>query len=228
MAEQRKYGEDEVREIFALATHDEGGRLPAPGEDDGLTLEEVQAVGGEVGIAPERVAEAAAALDARPTRLPSRTWLGAPVSVGRVVELPRAATEREWQFLVAELRDTFGAKGRVRSEGSVREWSNGNLHAVLEETETGHRLRLGTRKGNAAEASIVGWTFLATGLFLLIAILAKGKMDALFLPLVFGGGGAGTLVWNRLRLPAWAGERERQMEHIATRARELLRGPPQD
>lgn len=225
MSDERRYRDEEVSEIFALAATEGGASLPAPTEEDGLTLGELQAVGREVGLSPEKVAAAAAAIDARPEALPRQSLLGAPVSVGRVVDLPRAATDREWQFLVAELRETFDAKGELSTRGGVREWSNGNLHAVLEETEAGHRLRLATRKGNALEVAVSGGFMLLFGLALVIMILTAGKPEAAFLPVFFGLGGGGALAWNAYRLPKWAAERELQMEHIAARARELLSEP---
>jgi len=227
VANERKYGEDEVREIFALATRTGDASPPAPADPKGLTLGDLQEVGREVGLAPERVARAAATLDARAGTLPRRTLLGAPVSAGRVVELPRAATDREWQFLVAELRETFGAKGEVVSHGGIREWTNGNLHAVLEETEAGHRLRLGTRKGNAMEVVTLGAVGLFMALIMVVAMVSKGKIGLeLLLPGAFALLGGGAVASNLLRLPRWAAEREHQMEHIATRARALLEAPP--
>jgi hypothetical protein len=63
MPKKREYGEDEVREIFALATvRDTEGR-PATPVEDGLTLAEIQQVGREVDIDPEKLAEAASILD---------------------------------------------------------------------------------------------------------------------------------------------------------------------
>lgn len=229
MTQERKYGEDEVGEIFALATTAGEASPPALSDQDGLTLGELQEVGREVGLAPERVAEAAATLDARGATLPRRTLLGSPVSVGRVVDLPRAATDREWSFLVAELRETFGAKGEVTAHGDVREWTNGNLHAVLEETEAGHRLRLGSHKGSAMEVLVLGFAGLGMALLLITALVSKGKvgMELLF-PAFFAVAGGGALASNLLRLPKWAGERERQMDHIAGRARALLTPPPED
>jgi len=227
VTEERKYQEDEVSEIFALAARAGDASLPALPDQEGLTLGELQEVGREVGLAPERVARAAATLDARAGILPRRTLLGAPVSAGRVVELSRAATDREWRFLVAELRETFGAKGHVVSHGNIREWTNGNLHAVLEETEAGHRLRLGTRKGNAMEVVTLGAVGLFMALIMAVAMFSKGKIGLeLLLPALFAFMGGGAVGWNFLRLPRWADERERQMEHIAERARALLEADP--
>ena len=230
MADERKYQEDEVSEIFALAASAGDADLPPLAHQQGLTLDELQEVGREVGLAPERIAEAAAAIDARPEALPRRTLLGVPVSVGRVVELPRAPTERQWQVLVSELRATFGARGRVHSQGEMREWRNGNLHAFLEPTETGHRLRLGTYNGRAKAVTAVGTVGAVVGLFLLATSgldeRTFGTVFATLIPALFALAGGGTLTWHALWSRRWAGERERQMEHIAGRARALLDGPP--
>ena len=121
MADERKYREEEVKEIFDLATNrDDFGRA-AVADEGGLTLAELQEVGLEVGVEPGRIADAALALETRRGVLPRRTSLGMPVSVGRVIELPRAVTDREWEVLVAEFRETFGARGQVTSHGGVRE-----------------------------------------------------------------------------------------------------------
>ena len=233
MADERKYREDEVSDIFALATSADsadGASLPVLADQKGLTLEELQQVGREVGLSPERVAAAAAAVGARSESLPRRTSLGAPVSVGRVVELPRTATDREWQILVAELRETFGARGRVTSHGDAREWTNGNLHAFLEPTEAGHRLRLGTQKTWSKEVNAIGASALVVGLVLLVTSgLDAATFGATFeflIPAMLALGGGGALARNFLRLRRWADNRERQMEHIAGRARALLEATP--
>src|SRR5688500_5955661 len=110
MPDERRYREDEVAAIFeAAASRGSGAGAPTSGE--GMTLAELQAIGSEVGMAPARIAEAAAALDLRRSTL-RVTDLGMPVSVRRAVDLPRPPTDREWGILVAEMRGTFNAKGR--------------------------------------------------------------------------------------------------------------------
>jgi len=134
MAKDRKYGKEEVNEIFDLAfSSREPGRLPSA-DEGGLTLAELQEAGREVGVEPGRIAEAALAVVSKGEVLPNRTFLGVPVSVGRVVDLPRVLTDREWEVLVGDLRETFGARGHVTSHRGMREWTNGNLHVFLEPT----------------------------------------------------------------------------------------------
>ena len=232
---ERRYGEEEVREIFARASRagEETSLVPVHERDrgdEGLTLEALQAIGGEAGLSPDRVARAAAALNADPEIVPRRRLLGLPTTAGRIVDLPREATAREWQFLVSELRTTFDAKGEVRAEGGIREWSNGNLHAVLEQTKDGHRLRLGTAKREETVGMIImGATGLGMAGFLSIVLIADGKAGApMIMPAMFGLGGVAALVAAALRLPRWASERERQMEHIAAWTRDLLSAPPKE
>ena len=229
MAKERRYREEEIKEIFALASSTDEARRPAASDEAGLTLAELQEVGLEVGVEPRRIADAARTLDTRRDVLPRRTSLGMPVSVGRVIELPRAATDRDWDLLVAELRETFGARGQVTSHGGVREWSNGNLHAFLEPTETGHRLRLRTLKGGARALNGMGVAGLAVGLIMLTVFLTGGSspvgMELAMMWLMGMGGGA--LASNLLRLPRWAHKREGQMEYLAGRVGALLEELPQ-
>lgn len=223
MTEERRYREDEIQEIFERAASKEARGVPAPVHEAGLTLSDLQDIGRQVGLEPARIAEAATALDTRPEILPRRTMWGVPVSVGQIVELDRAPTDREWELLVAEIRRTFGARGQLTEAGSLREWSNGNLHVYVEPTETGHRLRMGTLKGNAASVTAMGVVGLGMGIVFLISLLADGKLaKGLFLPVAFMVMGAAALVSNLVGLPKWALQREQQMNHIANRATELI------
>jgi hypothetical protein len=218
MPSERTYGDDEVAEIFRTAAQ------PVP-TGQGLTLAELQAIASQAGLAPERVAEAAAALDLR--REPARrSLLGAPVSASRAIELPRAPTDREWEMIVADLRETFGATGRTASRGEVREWSIGNLHAYVEPTPTGHRLRLGTRKGNAPSMDLIAAAPLVMGLVTAFTILMHGAApSALLMPLALVLLGVAILGGNVFHLRGWAGEREEQMDAVATRTLALLAAP---
>jgi hypothetical protein len=223
MTNQRRYGEAEVAEIFQYAASPHVSDGHAPASERGFSLAELQSIGAEVGIAPERVAEAAAALDVHRVEAPRRrTHLGMPVAVGRTVDLPRAPTDREWEMLLADLRETFGARGKDRSSGGVRTWTNGNLHAHVEPTETGYRLRLGTSKGTAVAASQMGLASLFAGLVLSVLLFAEVLDEDLVVLLVFSLMGAIALAMNAIRLPRWADVREEQMERIAARARVLI------
>src|SRR5438094_6296988 len=148
----RRYTEKEMAAIFRAAT--EGPQSPqrdVPPEE-GLTLADLQAIGREVGISPAAVAQAAQALDIR-RETAARTFVGLPIGVARTVNLNRRLSDPEWERLVVQLREVFNARGTTRSEGSLRQWTNGNLQVLLEPTAAGHRLRFRTLHG-AARASI--------------------------------------------------------------------------
>ena len=223
MTDERRYLEEESEEIFEAAATAGDSDRHALSSAEGFTLAELQEIGLEVGLAPERIADAATALELRRNALPRRTSLGMPISVGRIIDLPRAPTDREWELLVGELRETFNAQGKVGSSGSVRQWTNGNLHAYIEPAETGYRLRLGTLKGNASVMNVVGLAGMGMGMVMFVALVLTGSLaDDLLGPVVFGAMGAATFISNLLRLPRWARRREEQMEYIAARAQALI------
>src|SRR5580765_4339873 len=172
---KRRYGDDEIREIFSLATTGDTTDRPLPVESGGLTLDELQRIGQEAGIEPARVAQAAKTLDARGRVAPMRRSFGLPVSVSRVVDLPRAPTDREWEQLISEFRTTFGVHGRTTTSGGLREWSHGNLHISVEPTERGEQLRLATLKDDALVLN--GFALLTGGMSVLMSavVAAAGK-----------------------------------------------------
>lgn len=226
MADERHYQEDEVAEIFEAASAPALSRGEAA-PTQGLTLAELQAIGREVGIAPERIAEAAASLARSQPPLPRRTELGMPLSAAHVIDLPRALTDREWALVVADLRETFNARGHESSQGLTRQWANGNLHAFVEPTKTGYRLRLGTVKGDALALNRMGGFGIAMGLFVGLVPLMSGDPTATVSGAVaLGGVGVGAFVFNALRLPRWVRLREQQMKEVAERTRALIAEGP--
>src|SRR5687768_14134439 len=128
---ERRYQEDEVREIFELAASESANETRTPAAASGLTLSEIQSIGAEVGLGPAQIARAAAVYSAGPAK-PKRKLLGLPIEVGHMVQLPRPLTDQEWEQLVSELRSTFNAGGKLSVQGNIREWRNGNLHAYIE------------------------------------------------------------------------------------------------
>src|SRR6267143_2094113 len=214
---ERRYSDKEIAAIFRVAA--EAPTIPSREvpADEGLTLSDLQAIGREVGIPADAVAHAAQAIDVR-VGAASRTILGLPLGVARTVNLNRRLTDEEWERLVVQLREVFNARGRTRSDGSLRQWTNGNLQVLLEPTETGHRLRFRTTHG-AARASI-GAGIAALGVTAAVAIssaLGGTLVDAIpGIALLFAAG-VGMIANGALRLPRWARLRERQMEALAAR-----------
>lgn len=222
---ERRYDEDETRAIFDQASKVPSVRDPSgsPSTDRGFTLAELQDIGAEAGIEPARIADAAHALDTRPAAPPpARRLMGFPVGVARTFELPGSFEEDDWNRLVVDLRETFDARGRIRVQGDFREWSNGNLHAMVEPTEGGHRLRMRTVKGSARRAVRVGAVMIAMALFLVVNLVFEGNMaDDWIVAALMGGFGLGAIGLSAAQLPGWARTRERQMEEVGARA--LLR-----
>jgi hypothetical protein len=225
---ERRYSDDEIAAILKLAA--ERQELPsATGEtavgagsasESGMTLAEVQSIAREVGIPAALVAQAATSLD-KVGRPAVRRYLGLPIGVGRTVSLRRTLTQQEWERLVVDLRQTFDARGRVREEGTFRQWTNGNLQALVEPTASGQQVRLRTLNGSAFTLINGGLAMMGMGAFFTVAnafSLMHGAPGALF-----AGVGAVFIALGAIRLPRWARERQRQMESIATR---LTDDPP--
>jgi len=225
MSKERKYQDHEIRQILDLAIGQEDGPAQSLPMVDGLTLLELQEVGREVGLLPDRITQAVAAFEGRGEAVPRGTTLGLPTSVGRVVPLPRSPSDREWELIIAELRTTFGGKGEVTSQGGLREWSHGKVHAFIEPTETGHRLRLAD--SNAAVVGIVAGGFvLAFALLIFVVLLGKENPGFRFaVPAFFSLFGGSLAAGSALSLPRWAREQERRMEHISRHAVSLLAPP---
>jgi hypothetical protein len=220
---ERRYGDEEAREIFSLATTGEARDQSLPADSRGLTLDELQRIGEEAGIEPARVARAAEQLDARGRPAPVRRSFGLPVGVSRVVDLPRAPTDREWEQLVAEFRTTFGTQGHTTTSGGLRQWSQGNLHISVEPTERGERLRLSTLKDDGIALNGLGVLLAGMSVLMAAVVAAAGKPEkALAVLGMFGGMALFAFGANLVRLPRWARERERQMEAIAEHAVRLL------
>jgi hypothetical protein len=212
---ERRYTEEEITTIFRAAA--EGPSTPPHdlSRADGLTLADLQAIGREVGIAPDAVAHAAQTLEVRRSAV-SRRLLGLPIGVERRVALNRRLTNEEWERLVVQLREVFKARGRTESHGSLRQWTNGNLFVLVEPTPTGDRLRLGSLHRGATTSLRIGIVSLGVTAILAIAnLLFPGQViDAGTIAGTLAGGLV-MLANGALRLPGWARLRGRQMEDLA-------------
>ena len=226
---ERQYSDEEVTAIFERASKTEHAALPGPADGKGLTLAALQDIGREVGISPESISLAARSLDqaGRPVQ---QRFIGLPMGVGRTVELDRPLSDPDWERLVADLRTTFGARGAVRYDGPFRQWTNGNLQALLEPTPNGHRLRLQTMNGGLRAQMTAGVLVMGGAAATLIAVTVAG-----------GGGNAGTVsgtgfmalmglglfALGALRVPGWARRRRAQMEEVIARVASSSETAPQ-
>lgn len=215
MNPERRYTEEEVGKILDRATEADLER--GAGGSTGLTLRELHEIGKEVGISEEVITQAATSLDRpAPRQAATQTFLGQTIGVGRTVEFPRPLTDKEWNRLVVDLRETFDAKGKILDEGPFRQWTNGNLQALLEPTDTGQRLRLRTLKSNARSFQGMGAGFMLGGVSLGIGSLLGVVQNAPSV-LLFGVMGAAFFLSSRLTVPQWARTRTRQFDEIIAR-----------
>lgn len=169
----RHFSEEEARRIFARAAERQHSG-PALGE--GLTLEELQAIGREAGIDPEHVA-AAAAEDVGPYRPPM--WAGVPIRTQRVRRLAGPVDDAAWGRILDVLRERHQTPGAAEQIGDRRSWTvhEGSLH--------GERVRIETTPGGTAltvesglapeKGTAVGLTVMAGFLGALMGVVGAVK-----------------------------------------------------
>ena len=143
---RRRYDKDEVQAIVKRATEMEASNKTASGA---MTIGGVQALAGEVGVAPEVVRAAADALQApyvTPGSLaPNRTnnWVSGPTEIffARVVdgELP----ESEYATVVEEIRSVLRNAGQVSQFGRSFSWIAARGPAIRRDLEVAVSVRRG-------------------------------------------------------------------------------------
>lgn len=218
---ERRYTDDEVAAIFEIAADDRTVAERPLSQQQGLTLGDLQTIGREAGISPEAVTRAAVALDSRPAQ---RRFIGLPIGVSRTVDLNRRMSDEEWERLVVHLREVFHARGTTRRDGSLRQWTNGNLHVLVEPTASGHRLRFGTYNGGARASISAGLAALGMMIATALATAASGSLaHAAPGVAMLGLAGLGMIANGAARLPSWARLRGRQMDELAA---EVASTPP--
>lgn len=225
MSNERRYSQEEITAIFKQAAEVQEAAQRELSPNEGLTLAELQQIGKTAGITPAFIAQAAAAVNQSSPPLPPTTYLGLPISVARTVDLPGPFSDEDWEQLVVDLRNTFQATGEIRRDGSLRQWKNGNLHALIERTEAGHRLVLRTRKGNAPPALMGGLGMLVLGLVMILTMgLSRGfrLVDTTVIATFFAALGLWLGGSTIFRLPRWVEERGKQMEAIVARTTQRL------
>jgi hypothetical protein len=118
-----------------------------------------------------------------------------------------------------DLRDTFDARGSVRTDGSFRQWANGNLQVLVEPDGDGQRIRFRTVKGNSRALMMGGlecwasqrlpcWRRCCSRQRPQTALSSVGTIALM---------GAGMFTIGALRLPSWARLRRQQMEEVVQR-----------
>lgn len=217
---ERRFNEKQIAEILQRAAESD----VTQGEFDrgqSLTLAELQEIGAEVGIPPARIAEEARALELHPRRFP--TFLGTPRYVARAFPISRALSDEDWFQLVADIRQTFGAIGQIKSYGSLRSWTNGNLQVHVEPEADHYRVRMQTLKGNAVIIAAAAGAIMVSAVMSLVTAVAAGvDVRAVATSALLGLAGVGILGYVRASLPQWAAQRAAQMEALEQRVRSMM------
>jgi len=217
---ERRYNDDEVAAIFAQASEEEQAATQLVRSSEGLTLADLQEIGREAGLAPERVAKAAQSLEQVQVPQPATAkFLGLPLGVAKTVRIERRLTDAEWERLVVDLRDTFDARGAVRTDGSFRQWSNGNLQVLVEPDGEGQRIRFKTVKGDARALLMGGLGMMGVAAVTGVVAMLTPNTGGLDSVGTIGLMGAAFFAWGALRLPGWAKLRRQQMNELAERVK---------
>jgi hypothetical protein len=222
---ERRYDDAEAAAIFERAA--EGALVQHQPQREGMTLAELQSIGREVGIPAESIALAAREV-AHGSAPPARRFMGLPIGVGRTVQLVRLLTHEEWERIVVDLRETFEARGTMRREGSLRQWTNGALQVMVEPTAAGDRVRLRTTKSNAPGMLGGGLGMIATsGVLTALGAVQGALADTGMVAAVgfLGVLGAAMFGSSALQLPSWARTRQRQMDEVAARIAHMTSNP---
>jgi hypothetical protein len=214
----RRYSDDEIAEIFKRATESRAVTPRHRSASEGLSLTELQGIGREVGLTPEAVSLAARSLE-QGNGDGVRKLLGFPIGVGETVELGRELSDAEWDLLVVAARETFGARGTLRTDGAFRQWTNGNLQVLLEPTEHGHRVRFRTYNANAkglmvAGVALAGFPAIAMAAALFTSSANAGALTSIASLMAVG---AALFTIGAARLPMWARLRRAQMQRLAAK-----------
>lgn len=228
MNEERRYDEQEIAAIFERAAEAQKAAQRNLSQE-GLTLAELQEIGGEAGITPAFIAQAAMAINRTAAPRSPVTYFGVPIGVARAVDLPHPLSEEEWERLVVDLRETFYAHGRVERDGSLRQWTNGNLKALVEPTTSGYRLRLETRSDDLIMRLSLGGIMATMMLFFTLIVLTKdavtfSKLLTTGMMSLIAASIAGYAAFYKA--PRWSRTRAKQMEAIIERVTQMTTTPP--
>jgi len=215
----RTYSQDEVREIIRRAADATAEKERKASEDTGFSLDDLRDLASSTGIDPEVMAEAARSLDREVEEPFEKRVLGMKISAAKAIRIEGPFTEEDWQALVSDCRTTFKAKGSVHDASGLREWSNGNLHILVEPAGDDVIIRMRTHHG-ATQQMAAGSIAMAMAMFVMvITALAEGATApemlgtvAFLAAAVFGAGG---LLIAHIR--NWSRTRESQMEAIGRR-----------
>ncbi|MEP0548591.1 MAG: hypothetical protein ABJF88_16770 [Rhodothermales bacterium] len=226
MSTGRRYTEHEIHALFERAAErQEQARRAEAASEGGLTLDELQRIGRETGIAPEHIAEAAVELAAAGPTRPAGKMLGMPVEVRRARAVAAPVTDEAWEQMVTDLRKTFKQPGVAGRVGRVREWAttteenrmpvrvsvtpeDGGAHVTIEQSMRSSALGLTAASATFALVALLFGVLFAVGDFE-PGVMLLPAMFAAFALLMFGG--------SRFGFGTYANRQAERFEHALDR-----------
>ena len=195
--------------------------------DAGLDMDDLRSIALETGIDVHALESAVARLDAKEMTPEVRRFLGIPVGTAYVSVVNGDLSDDAWHTLVADLRRTFHANGKLTSIGGIREWSNGNLRISAEPDRTGTRTHLIMQTSGGVGMNFLrfGGLLIAMGVIMFLASMTvapdpeaplTGMMLALLGSGMMGFGGLTNRVWTRTRYDQMKSVGERAVTRIGT------------
>lgn len=143
---ERRYTEQEVAQILKRATEVGGTHLSKRSPAEGLTLEQIKAIGDEVGIARGRIDAAAKSLVAFTHDGESHFLLGTPATVQFESQIPVSPGDAVLSDLVRLTRTATGRNGTVEGHFGGMEWTArdalGTRYVDVSPTVSGTRIRV--------------------------------------------------------------------------------------
>lgn len=215
----RTYSQDEVREIIRRAAETTAEREKLQSDDSGLTMDDLADLATATGIDPRIMMDAARSLDREVEESFEKRLLGIKISAAHAIRIEGPFSEEDWQALVADCRSTFQAKGKVHETSGLREWSNGNLHVLVEPAGNDTIIRMRTLHGGAQRMAGAGMAMTIAVAVMLFTAFSEGRaLGDLYgnvMLLMAALLGAGALLVTRIR--NWSRTRQTQMEALGRR-----------
>ena len=213
MEPTHRFSESEIQEVFARAAEAQK-RDDRERADLGLTMDELQSAGAEAGLDPAHVAAAARAVASGEPDDRRETLVGLPVGVRRAATIDAPPSDELWEMLVADLQDTFSARGKTERIGEARIWRNGNLRATLGPSGDGARLRIQSNRREDTQRLLIGSVVSAVmAVVFSLNVFGPEEDPVAFLAVVALGLAALAVV----RQVSWTNTREQQMEAVIGR-----------
>ncbi|NMO17462.1 hypothetical protein HPC49_21450 [Pyxidicoccus fallax] len=148
----RHFSQQEAELILRRAAH-----LDTRGPQAELSLEDLERIAADAGIAPENIRRAAASLEEKPVPVPKSHFFGEPTEVVLERTLQFQLTRGSIEKLAKQMNDLVGGRGSVHSDGERLTWTRkpdegGALPTRVSLWNSGGRLRIELRGSSAGLA----------------------------------------------------------------------------